>query len=121
MYYLQEYLHPGDCLALNETEVIPARFFLQRETGGIIEGLFLHLDAENRWQVLLKSAGRLKTKELIYLYHPPAQEKTTIEFIVEEKQTEGPLAIMSANRAVAFGNSEAIWPNPATSLHPPAN
>ena len=34
---LPEHLRPGDCLVINDTKVIPARFFLRRETGGRIE------------------------------------------------------------------------------------
>jgi S-adenosylmethionine:tRNA ribosyltransferase-isomerase len=38
---LGEFLRPGDCLVLNDTKVLPARFFARRETGGKLEGLFL--------------------------------------------------------------------------------
>lgn len=36
-----EYLRPGDCLVLNDTRVIPARFFCRRRTGGRVEALFI--------------------------------------------------------------------------------
>jgi len=39
---IRQYLRPGDCLILNDTRVIPARFFCQRATGGQVEALFLH-------------------------------------------------------------------------------
>ena len=36
-----DYLHPGDCLVLNNTKVIPARLLGEREgTGGHVEVLF---------------------------------------------------------------------------------
>jgi len=54
-----EYLSPGDCLVLNDTRVIPARFFCRRTTGGRVEGLFLHEDARG-WLVLLKPTRRLR-------------------------------------------------------------
>ncbi len=38
---LGEFLRPGDCLVLNDTKVLPARFFAHRRTGGKLEGLFL--------------------------------------------------------------------------------
>ncbi len=34
-------MSPGDCLILNNTKVVPARFFARRATGARIEGLFL--------------------------------------------------------------------------------
>ena len=39
---LADFLRPGDCLVLNDTKVLPARFFARRTTGGRLEGLFLH-------------------------------------------------------------------------------
>jgi S-adenosylmethionine:tRNA ribosyltransferase-isomerase len=57
-----EYLAAGDCLVLNDTRVIPARFFGQRQSGGKVEGLFLREDGEN-WRVLLKPSARLKVGE----------------------------------------------------------
>lgn len=57
---LPEYLKKGDCLVLNDTRVLPARFFARKESGSLIEGLFLHPDPAGRWVVLLKNARRLK-------------------------------------------------------------
>ena len=62
-----EYLESGDCLVVNESKVIAARFFTRRETGGRIEGLFLEPIEGGRWQVLLKNAGRLRLGELVTL------------------------------------------------------
>ena len=36
-----DYLRSGDCLVLNDTKVLPARFFARRGTGGELEALFL--------------------------------------------------------------------------------
>jgi S-adenosylmethionine:tRNA ribosyltransferase-isomerase len=57
-----EYFARGDCLVLNDTRVIPARFFCRRATGGRIEGLFLHEDPAG-WRVLLKPSARLRPGE----------------------------------------------------------
>ena len=57
---LPEYLNPGDCLVLNDTRVLPARFYSRKETGAFIEGLYLHTDTEGRWVVLFKNSRRLK-------------------------------------------------------------
>lgn len=61
-YEIGDYLRPGDCLVLNDTRVIPARFFCRRATGGKVEALFLRKEGE-RWRVLLRPAARLKTGE----------------------------------------------------------
>lgn len=57
-----DYLEPGDCLTLNDTRVVPARFFCRKQTGGRIEALYLH-QADDSWQVLLKPAARLKPRQ----------------------------------------------------------
>jgi len=59
---LGRFLRPGDCLVLNDTRVIPARFFCRRASGGRVEGLFLHSDG-GEWRVLLRPAARLKVGE----------------------------------------------------------
>lgn len=61
-----EYLEPGDCLVINNTRVIPARFFCRRSSGGRIEGLFLHPEGDG-WRVLLKPGRRLKAGEPLAL------------------------------------------------------
>ena len=62
---LQDYLNRGDCLVVNNTAVVPARFFLRRATGGRIEGLFLNHTDAGLWEVLLKGASRLKIDEVV--------------------------------------------------------
>ena len=64
---LPELLRPGDLLVLNDTRVIPARFFCRRATGGKIEGLFLREPGPGRWDVLLKNAGRCGEGEVLAL------------------------------------------------------
>jgi S-adenosylmethionine:tRNA ribosyltransferase-isomerase len=84
---IEHFLHPGDCLVLNDTKVLPARFFARRKTGGKLEGLFLELLDENRWQVMLKGAGKVKLSEKIYL-----KDKTGTDYIEAqlcEKAGEG--------------------------------
>jgi S-adenosylmethionine:tRNA ribosyltransferase-isomerase len=55
---LPSLLRRGDLLVFNDARVVPARFSLQKETGGRVEGLFLGEDAPGRWRVLLKNVGR---------------------------------------------------------------
>ena len=62
-----DFLRPGDCLVLNDTEVVPARFFARRPTGGKLEGLFLSQDVDGVWTAYLKGAGKLKPGDEFYL------------------------------------------------------
>lgn len=64
---LINYLRAGDCLVLNQTKVLPARFFARRKTGANIEGLFLDEPDKGRWHVMLKNACKLKHGEEIDL------------------------------------------------------
>lgn len=63
---LPDYLKPGDVLVLNDTKVLPARFFARKETGGRVEILLLHEIKKGRrrkeklWKALLKPSGRVK-------------------------------------------------------------
>lgn len=61
------YLKPGDCLVLNNTRVIAARFYAQKHTGGQLEGLFLLEEPPGRWQVLLKNARKIDSGDTIIL------------------------------------------------------
>ncbi len=64
---LPDLLAEGDLLVVNDTRVIPARFFCHRATGGRIEGLFLRESAPGEWDVMLKGANRCKPGESLSL------------------------------------------------------
>ena len=64
---LIDYLNPGDCLVLNNTKVIPARFYAQKITGGQLEGLFLYEEHPGQWQVLLKNARKINSGDTLEL------------------------------------------------------
>ena len=64
---LGDFLLPGDCLVLNDTKVLPARFFARRTTGGRLEGLFLSADADGVWTAYLKGVHKLKSGDEFYL------------------------------------------------------
>lgn len=63
-------LRPGDLLVFNDARVVPARFMLQKETGGLIEGLFLRERQPGRWQVLLKGLGQKAGAALRFVEAP---------------------------------------------------
>jgi len=63
-----EFLRAGDCLVLNDTKVLPARFFARRRTGGKLEGLFLRQTTpQGAWEVMLKGARKVRLEESIDL------------------------------------------------------
>ncbi len=62
-----EYVAAGDCLILNNTKVLPARFFAHRPTGAKLEGLFLGERPDGLWEVMVKGAGKIKTGQEIVL------------------------------------------------------
>jgi S-adenosylmethionine:tRNA ribosyltransferase-isomerase len=64
---LGSFLERGDCLVLNNTKVLPARFFGQRTSGGKLEALFLTESNRGVWEAMLKGAGKVKRNEVIYL------------------------------------------------------
>jgi len=84
---LPGFFQPGDCLIVNDSKVIPARFFLRRASGGRLEALFLNLDDRGRWSVLLKNASRLRPDEVLTLCTPavkvPSEQSFTLT--VEKK------------------------------------
>ncbi len=62
-----EYLHPGDCLVLNNTRVIPARLYGVREgTGAMIEILLLKRKGNNVWETLVKPGKKAKPGTRIF-------------------------------------------------------
>ncbi|MHC4721265.1 MAG: S-adenosylmethionine:tRNA ribosyltransferase-isomerase, partial [Planctomycetota bacterium] len=62
-----EYVAAGDCLVLNNTKVLPARFFAHRPTGAKLEGLFLGETLDGLWEVMVKGAGKIKMGQEIVL------------------------------------------------------
>lgn len=57
-----EWLHPGDCLVINDTRVIPARLFGRKEdTDAHIEILLLKRRDKDVWETLVKPGKKAKT------------------------------------------------------------
>ena len=65
--HIGDFLSLGDCLVLNDTKVLPARFFARRSTGARLEGLFLAEQSDGVWTVYLKGARKLKPGDPLYL------------------------------------------------------
>ncbi|MCK5174326.1 MAG: S-adenosylmethionine:tRNA ribosyltransferase-isomerase, partial [Planctomycetes bacterium] len=62
-----DYLSAGDCLVLNNTKVLSARFFGHRQSGAKLEGLMLDETESGEWEVMLKNARKVKAGESIVL------------------------------------------------------
>ncbi len=82
-----DFLLPGDCLVLNDTKVLPARFFASRTTGGKLEGLFLAENSDGNWMVMLKGVRKLHPGDFLIL--KDKQKADFCKALLLEKQTQG--------------------------------
>ncbi len=99
---LGDFLSSGDCLVLNDTKVLPARFFAQRISGGKFEGLFLVESSAGVWNVLLKKTRRVKPGEQLHLMDKQKQNFCTAVVL---KRSNGGKCILKVN---ADGDVESI-------------
>ncbi len=54
-------LHPGDCLVLNNSRVIPARLHgIRKGTGALVEVLLLKRKSDNIWETLVKPGKKCR-------------------------------------------------------------
>lgn len=72
-------IQPGDALVLNNTRVLPAKFQLQRSSGGRVDGMFLEVDACGVWNVLLRGAQRLRQGEVLHFCGDTARRPVIAE------------------------------------------
>lgn len=81
-------LRKGDQLVVNDTQVLPARFFGKRiPTGGRVEILYLGTEETGLWRVLIKARGRIQPKESILLQDLFARDSVKLWLL--EKQDGG--------------------------------
>ncbi|MDR1101998.1 MAG: tRNA preQ1(34) S-adenosylmethionine ribosyltransferase-isomerase QueA [Clostridiales bacterium] len=57
---ITDYLQPNDCVAVNNTRVIPARLLGLRAAGGAAEALLLKRVQGNVWEALVRPGRRIK-------------------------------------------------------------
>ena len=55
-----DYLNPGDCLVINDTKVIPARLYGNKDTGAKVEFLLLKRIENDDWEVMVRPGNKLK-------------------------------------------------------------
>lgn len=77
-FHLIDLLQPNDCLILNNTRVIPARLFGQKETGGQVEILIERLLSSHEALVHIRASKSPKSGSSILL-------EQNFKLIVEEK------------------------------------
>jgi len=66
-YDIIDYLHPGDCLVMNDSRVLPARLLGHRPTGGAVELLLLRDLGDKKWECLAKPGRKLQPgQEVIF-------------------------------------------------------
>ena len=54
-----DYLEPGDCLVRNNTKVLPARLYGQKETGAKVEFLLLNQIEGDIWECIVRPGNKL--------------------------------------------------------------
>lgn len=60
-YDVIDYLHPGDCLVINDTRVLPARLLGWKEgTGGAMEFVLLNRRENDVWEVMVRPGRKAK-------------------------------------------------------------
>jgi S-adenosylmethionine:tRNA ribosyltransferase-isomerase len=94
---LPEYLRPGDCLVINETQVIPARLLgRRRPTAGRVELLLLRALADRRWEALARPARRLRPGTTCDFGENEELQATVVEYagegrVIVDLECEGDL------------------------------
>jgi len=101
---LPEVLLPGDCLALNDTRVVPARLIGRRTaTGGHWEGLFLEANRDGLWRVLSKTRGKITPGETVTLINARGEDDIRLRmgaalsegiWAVRPNSSEDPVALL---------------------------
>ena len=59
-YEITDYLHPGDCLVLNDSRVLPARLIGTRPTGGSVELVLLRDLGDGNWECLSRPGRKTR-------------------------------------------------------------
>jgi len=66
---ISEHLLPGDLLVMNDTRVMPARLFGNRDSGGKAEIFLVRRieDAAERWSCLLRASKKFRDGQVLHL------------------------------------------------------
>jgi S-adenosylmethionine:tRNA ribosyltransferase-isomerase len=105
-------IRPGDCLVLNDTKVLPARFFARRQTGGQLEGLFLQTSDRTTWRVLLKGSRKVKFDEVFHLVSRDKQSIIPAKIMERHAEGQCTLEVDSDDTAESILNQIGFPPLP---------
>ena len=66
---ISAHLVPGDLLVMNDTRVMPARLFGNRDSGGKVEIFLVRRveDSAERWSCLLRASKKFRDGQVIHL------------------------------------------------------
>jgi len=74
-YDIVDYLHEGDCLVLNNSKVLPARLFGEKEgTGAKIEFLLIKRIEGDTWETMVKPGKRMKVGDAVSFGGPDGKK-----------------------------------------------
>jgi S-adenosylmethionine:tRNA ribosyltransferase-isomerase len=65
-YDILSYFNKNDCLVINDTKVIPARIYTQKESGGKIEILLERILTTNTFLARVKNSKKIKIGDVLY-------------------------------------------------------
>ena len=85
---LPELLREGDLLILNDTQVIPARLFAQRDNGKKFEILLLEMLTPFSWKVMIRSGKEAARGGPLTLLENAAHERSDITATVVDKELQ---------------------------------
>jgi S-adenosylmethionine:tRNA ribosyltransferase-isomerase len=98
-YDLPEYLRAGDLMIVNDTRVIPAKLELKKATGGNIPGLFVRELEIGKWEVMLRSRGKVKVGDVL----TPADGRDEASLAIEKRAGEKGMWVVNLNPAKSAG------------------
>ena len=84
---LPEILRAGDLLVFNDTRVLRARLHGFKPTGGRLEALLLREIERNRWEAMLKRAGRLSIDTVVEFASPDGQTRVSARLLARHDET----------------------------------
>ena len=71
-YDIINYLNPGDLMVLNNSKVLPARLFGEKEgTGAKVEFLLIKRIEGDRWETMVRPGRRLKPGDSVMFCQSP--------------------------------------------------
>jgi len=98
-FEIEEFLRPGDVMVLNQSRVIPARLFGQKEGGGAkIELLLLNRMGDGMWEALARPGKRLRKGSVIEIDPPGKTERMVAE--IREKAENGTVVVRLSDESL---------------------